>query len=61
MTCVHCHKDDHPEEIVQVGEHFAHIDCAYEYHLEHLVDPTARYINETDAAYAERMRSIGVC
>lgn len=60
MICAHCKSGDNPEEFVKVGERDAHIDCAYEYHLDHLMDPTARLLDETDAAYAERMKQLGL-
>lgn len=38
MTCRHCKKSDHPEEMVRIGDHFAHIDCAYEHYVDQLAE-----------------------
>lgn len=54
-TCKLCTRTNDQGDMVRFGEHWTHVDCAFEYSQEVRIDPTTKYIDESDDAYAKRM------
>lgn len=54
-SCAVCSRNNNQGDMIEAFGSWAHVDCAFDHHAACQVDPTTRYIGESDETYERRM------